>query len=116
LFERAAPTIFSSQLTQEELDAVFRAYSTCNELVASASGTSKASQQAKSRRKKSQKAQAAEGAARVDALLQETQHEANKAMWQQHALEPCRLQPSLEPQWLKFQGDMGHVICQAQSS
>ena len=116
VFARAAPKIFSSQLTQEELNAVFRAYETCNELVASASGTSKVSQQAKSRRKKSQKAQAAEGAARVDAYLYETQHEANKEMWQQHALEPCRLQLSMEPQWLKFEGDMGHVICQAQSS
>ena len=116
LFERVAPNIFSSQLTQEELNALFRAYSACNRLVASASGTPKASQQAKRRPKKSQKVQAAEGVARVDALLQETEHEDNQAMSQQHALEPCRLQPSLEPQWLKFQGDMGHVICQAQSS
>jgi hypothetical protein len=113
-FERAAPKIFSSTLSSEELQALFSAYAECTNSVASSSGTSKASQQAKSRRKKGQKAQAAEGAARVEALLQDAEHD-EEALWRLQAMEPWRLQPTLEPQWLNINHSTGQV-CQARSS
>ncbi len=112
-FDRAVPKIFSSTLSSEEMQALFSTYAECTMGPgpwAKASGTSKASQQAKSRRKKGQKAQAAEGAAR--APLHDADHDEG-AVWRLQAMEPWRLQPTLEPQWLDI--NQGKV-CQVRSS
>ena len=61
VFERAAPKIFRSTPSAEELQALFAANAESANVVATTSGTCTASQQARSRRKKGQKAQAAEG-------------------------------------------------------
>ena len=51
VFDRAAPKIFSSSLSQEEMEALFSTYAECTNSVTSASGTSKAAQRARSRRR-----------------------------------------------------------------
>ena len=102
MFNRAAPKVFLSQLSSEELDALFVAYAACTNSIASSSSSSfalKAVQHAKNRRKKAQKAIASEGIARVDILPQEDRDVEAK-----------------QPQWLTFNHSTGQVVCQAQSS
>ena len=112
-FDRAVPKLFSSTLSSEEVQVVFSTYAACSEctMEPKASGTSKASQQAKSRRKKGQKVQAAEGAAREP--LHDADHEEG-AVWPLQAMEPWRLQPTLEPQWLDI--DPEGKVCPVRSS
>ena len=112
-FDRAVPKLFGSTLSSEEVQVVFSTYAACSEctMEPKASGTSKASQQAKSRRKKGQKAQAAEGAAR--APLHDADHDEG-AVWRLQAMEPWRLQPTLEPQWLDINPE--GKVCQVRSS
>ncbi len=62
VFERAAPKIFKSKPSSEELQALFTAHAESTNVVVAGSGTRMASQQTRNRRKKGQKAQVAEGA------------------------------------------------------
>ncbi len=91
---------------------MFTAYAGACHSIASPSGASKASQQAKNRRKKTQKAQAAEDVARVEARDVESANQA--ALWRQQVMEPWRL----EPQWLNMNEraeTMAALFCQARS-
>ncbi len=114
MFERAAPKIYSSALSQEELQALFSAYAGATDSVAHAVTSKATLQQAKTQRKKAQQRsqQQAQGAAVVD--VQDANYGAAVVEHQQQqAMEPWRLQPALEPQWLNF-NSTGQIFCQPQ--
>ena len=97
VFQRAAPKIFGSELQADELKQLFISYSACTQSIGVESGAYALSQQAKSRRKKSQKTKAVECVASVEASMQVGML-------------------AMEPQWITIDSDTGHVTGQAQSS
>ena len=104
-FESAARKVFCFEISTEELQQIFIAYTSCKSIAFSAGR--KVSERAESRRTRSNKA-------RNDAVLDVSTRN-NPQISHQPASEHSQLSFSMFPQWLHYDGNVGSVVCQEQS-